>query len=122
MAWKKWNGRKLKRQTEMAMSEGVKRAAVATLGEALKQVPLDEGTLQETGMTIPNPNDPLEWAVSFGGGFGTPFTRVPYAVKWHEVPANFQHGRKHNYLRDPINNFTPNALKNELKKAGEKTW
>lgn len=122
MGWTKFRGKELERKTQRAMSEAVKRTAGATLGEALKLVPLDEGVLQQTGMTKENPNNPLEYAVSFGGGFGTPFTRVPYAIRHHEIPSNFQHGRQHNYLRTPINTFTPNALKKELKKAGEKSW
>jgi len=40
--------------------------------------------------------------LSAGGGNGTGFQKVPYAIKWHEEEANFQKGRKNNYVRDPV--------------------
>lgn len=122
MSWDRWDGDKLKRLTEKQMSQALKEAAEATLGEALKLVPHDIGTLQETGMTKVNPNDPLDVVISFGGGFGTPFTKVPYAVKWHEVPANFQKGRQHNYLKQPIDNFAPNAVRKQMIKKAKRLW
>ncbi len=120
--WKRWRGDILKRLTEQSASKAVNRASEATLEVALNQVPLDEGTLSESGIVRKNPSDLLEYAVSFGGGGNTGFPKVPYAVKWHETPANFQHGRKHNYLRDPIKTFAPGAVNKELKKELAKTW
>lgn len=120
--WERWRGKELKKLTTKAMSEALVEAAEATLGEALKLVPLDEGTLQETGMTKVNPNNPLDVAISFGGGFGTPFTKVPYAVKHHEIPQNFQHGRQFNYLKQPIDNFAPMAVKKQMIKKAKEIW
>lgn len=122
MSWTKWYGDRLERQTEKAMSEALVKAGEATLGISNQQVPLDEGTLQESGIVKVNPNNRLDVVISYGGGPGTGFPRIPYAKKWHETPANFQHGRKHNYLRDPVNTFTPGALKKEMQKAGKKVW
>lgn len=122
MGWKNWKGKKLKKLTRRNMSKALHRAAEATLGESKQQVPLDEGTLQHSGIVVQNPSNDLEFVISYGGGQGTGFPVVPYAVKWHEVPANFQHGRKNDYLRDPINTFAPGAVQSELKKAGERSW
>lgn len=122
MSWKKWRGNALNRLTEQATSKAINRAAEATLEVALNEVPLDEGTLSESGIVLQNPTNSTEYAVSFGGGGKTGFAVVPYAVKWHETPANFQNGRKHNYLRDPIKTFAPGAVKSELQKELRKTW
>jgi hypothetical protein len=119
--WTKWEGDKVKRLTNAAISEAVGNAARATLGQSNQQVPLDEDTLLTSGMVKQNPANSMEWTISYGGGPGTGISRVPYAVKWHEQDANFQHGRKKNYLRDPIKTFTPKALKKEIKKALKRT-
>ena len=100
MAWKNFNIS----EAQKALNEAHERAVSKTMdviGEAARQqVPLDEGTLANTlhkeirdGVGI----------ISFGGGEGTGLPRVPYAVRWHEENANFQRGRKSQYLRDPFN-------------------
>lgn len=122
MGWVRYHGKALKKLTDRQVEQALVETASATKGEVLKQVPLDEGTLQDTVMWKVNPNNRKEVAISAGGGFGTPFTEVPYALKWHEQPANFQHSRKHNYIRDPVNNFTPRALKKVLTKKLSKIW
>lgn len=122
MGWTEFHGEKLKKLTHEQVKEALVETGQATLAESQKLVPLDESTLQNTGMTKVNPNNNHEVVISYGGGFGTPYTRVPYAVKHHEVPQNFQKGRKHNYLKDPVNNFAPTALKKILIKKLTKTW
>lgn len=122
MGWTSFHGDKLKKLTDQQVTEALVETAQKTLAESQKQVPHDEGVLQETGMTKVNPNNNHEVVISYGGGFGTPYTRVPYAVKHHEVPQNFQKGRKHNYLKDPVNNHAPTALKKILIKKLKQTW
>jgi len=120
--WKKWRGNALRRETRLAMGKALVRAGEATQAEVLKQIPHDEGTLQESVIVVANPSNPLEVILSAGGGPGTGFPVVPYAVKWHENTANFQKGRKKNYVRDPMKIFAPGAVEKELKKAGKEVW
>lgn len=67
---------------------------------ALQQVPLDEGTLAKSAFVDFQDGIGI---ISFGGGDGTGTPKIPYAVRWHEETANFQRGRKSQYLRDPFN-------------------
>lgn len=100
MSWKVWNGPRAEVQFDHYSDRVLTRAleAVGTLSD--QQVPHDEGTLS-ISRTI-KVQDGLG-KIGYGGGPGTGHPVVPYAIKWHEVPANFQKGRKHNYLRDPFN-------------------
>ena len=43
---------------------------------------------------------------------------TPYAVRWHEEPANFQRGRKNKYLEDPCNDPSIRARMLEYLKNG----
>lgn len=122
MGWTRWHGNILKQLTDEQVSQALVETGHVILQKSQDLVPLDEGTLQETGMVKLNPNNDHEVAISYGGGFGTPHTRVPYAVKQHEVPMNHTDGRKHNYLRDPVNNTAPRALKKILIKKLSQTW
>lgn len=122
MGWKKFRGKELKKLTRQNVSRALNKAAEATLEVSKQQVPLDESTLMQSGIVLKNPNNDLEFLISYGGGPGTGYPRVPYALKWHEIDANFQHGRKKDYLRDPINQFAPGAVKSELIKAGKQSW
>jgi|SRR5690625_5111579 len=122
MSWKSWRGDILLRNTRREMGRALLAAGEATLAESHKQVPLDEATLQNSGIVKADPANPMNVVISYGGGPGTGFPRIPYAVKWHETPANFQHGRKHNYLRDPLKAFTPGAVTKALQRAGERAW
>lgn len=100
MAWKFWRGDELIARTEQANNRAIKTTLEAIGEKSDQQVPLDEGTLLrskfikvETGSGV----------ISYGGGSGTGHPRVPYAVRWHEKEANFQHNRKKRYLADPVN-------------------
>lgn len=70
--------------------------AMSEVGDELlrlseKEVPLDEGTLANTGVSQPEGKDHVV-------GFNT-----PYAARLHEHPEyNFRNGRKGKYLEDPI--------------------
>lgn len=72
-------------------TRGVRAAGYALLAEAVKQVPLASSALQTSGDVD---YDETTATVSFD---------TPYAVRWHEESANFQHGRKNKYLEDPLN-------------------
>lgn len=100
MAWKKFNTSEAVKALNGAQERAVSKT-LTVIGEAARQqVPLDEGTLANTlhieyrdGVGV----------ISFGGGEGTGMPVVPYAIRWHEEQANFQRGRKNQYLRDPFN-------------------
>lgn len=117
MSWTKWNGVALKKMTEQAISEAVHATAEEIGAEADQQVPHDEGTLQRSKTIMKDPSDSTITHIGYGGGGVSGYPEVPYAVKWHETPANFQKGRKHNYLRDPVNSIGPQALLRNLKKV-----
>jgi hypothetical protein len=122
MSWKGWKGKQLARVMRDAVAKGLVVGGEVILADSQTEVPLDEGTLQLTGGIFVDPSDKLSVSLSYGGGNGTGYPIVPYAKKWHETPANFQKGRKHNYVRDPINRGKTNqtverAIATELRSA-----
>lgn len=120
MSWKTFNGKKVERSFRSACSEALMNAVEATGMASDQQVPHDEGTLQGTKTIMRDPDDELNISIGYGGGGASGFPIVPYAIKWHEVPANFQKGRKHNYLRDPVKTVLLRVLKGNLKRLGLK--
>ena len=122
MSWKSFHGRRLIQRTEDAMADGVMNATEAIGAISDQQVPHDEGTLQGSKSIKANPRKRMQVAISYGGGAGTGFPRVPYAVKWHENDANFQKGRKSNYLRDPVFQNGPSILRNHLQQQARRAW
>ena len=122
MSWKAFHGRRLIQRTEDALADGVMNATEAIGAISDQQVPHDEGTLQGSKSIKANPRNKLQAAISYGGGAGTGFPRVPYAVKWHEEDANFQKGRKTNYLRDPVFQNGPSILRNHLQQQARRVW
>lgn len=117
MSWTKWNGKSLKAKMLASVSEAVYDTAEQVGAQSDQEVPHDEGTLMQTKTIMVDPSNPTHVHIGYGGGSVSGFPIVPYAVKWHETPANFQKGRKHNYLRDPLNQVAPRALMNNLKKV-----
>jgi hypothetical protein len=117
MSWTKWRGKELTNKMRDITSDALINTANAVKAESNQQVPHDEGTLQQTITVMVNPSDKTDVKIGYGGGGMSGFPIVPYAVKWHENPANFQKGRKHNYLRDPMNQIAPKELKKNLKEA-----
>ena len=87
----KWDASKALRTAANGGEAGIRACANLLLDEARKQVPLDTGALQRSGTVD---SEGLQATVSFD---------TPYAVRWHEEQANFQHGRKNKYLEDPCN-------------------
>jgi len=122
MSWKSFHGQRLIERTESAMAKGVDNATEAIGAISDQQVPHDEGILQGSKVVKANPADKLEVAISYGFGSGTGFPRVPYAVRWHENDANFQKGRKSNYLRDPVFQQGPAILRRHLNQQARRVW
>jgi len=87
----RWDDSQARATVADAGERGVRDCCQFLLDESRKQVPLDTGALSRSG------------AVDTHGLQGTVSYDTPYAVKWHETPANFQHGRKCKYLEDPCN-------------------
>jgi hypothetical protein len=119
MAWKKWRGDLAKQLIREGSAEGVHKFGFVVLEQAKNEVPLDEGTLKDSGDVTMNPDRSPEGVIHFGYGQGTGQPRIPYAVRWHENSANFQRGRKSRYLADPFNrliNKLPDFLKTEIRK------
>jgi hypothetical protein len=114
MAWRNWRGAQLVRIIENAAVKAVKDTGEIILRAAESEVPLDEGTLRNTGIVIMAPGGLPSGCVTFGGGSGTGFPIIPYALRWHQVSANFQHGRKRFYLRDPFNRLAKSTLESRL--------
>lgn len=100
--WKKWDTKKAKNAVDKANETAIRMTLEVIREAANAQVPLDEGTLQNSSFV-----DFVDGTgvVSFGGGDGTGVPKVPYAIRWHEDTANFQRGRKNQYLRDPFNSL-----------------
>ncbi len=116
--WKNWRGRQLIGAVNAAGREAVHKTCHVILEAAKQEVPHDEGTLQRSGTVLMAPDGSAQGLITFGGGPGTGHPIVPYAVRWHENPANFQKGRKRRYLADPYNRLVgvilPKALQMEL--------
>lgn len=112
--WKTWNGPIVERlMSEMAV-DAVEKTCEVLLEKSKEEVPLDEGTLMRSGIYLMEKTGKPEAVISYGGGPGTGHPIVPYAVKWHENSANFQHGRKSRYLADPVNQYGNKVLRNAL--------
>ena len=122
--WINWRGEILIHKTDIATSESVHDTAERLLEKMKQEVPLDEGTLMESGTITskPNPYPEVEACISFGGGKGTGKPIVPYAKRWHENSANFQRGRKKRYVADPFNQFADTDLKRSLGKNLKEAW
>jgi len=86
----KWDGQKVITRVDQAAVFAVQDGLEFLLGESNKYVPHDEGTLQRSGtVSIDFSGKKIKGIVSYD---------TPYAVRWHETPANFQKGRTHKYL------------------------
>lgn len=112
MGWKRWRGNEAKRKMASANEKALYMTLSVVGGASNQQVPLDEGTLQESQYIAVEDGVGL---ISYGGGVGTGFPRVPYAVRWHENSADFQKGRKKRYVADPFNQLADKTYKKSLK-------
>ena len=91
LVWKKWRGDEVMKMARDMGAKAVRASAEVLLQASQEQVPFDTGALSESGTVV---SDGLNATVSYD---------TPYAVRWHEVDANFQNGRKNKYLEDPAN-------------------
>ena len=114
MAWENWRGPELINGINNVAVEAVKKTGYVIIEAGKSEIPLDEGTLRDTGVVIMAADNLPACVCTFGGGPGTGFPIVPYAIRWHETRANFQHGRKWKYLRDPVNRLGAATLEAAL--------
>lgn len=115
MNWTSWNGPRITRNVLEACTRAVDKTGHVILTASQSQVPIDEKTLLGSGIVILKNESGVPIAiVSYGGGAGTGHPKVPYAIRWHEEQANFQHGRKWKYLKDPYNRLAGPALLRNL--------
>ena len=115
MAWRAWKGAAAKLMMKDATREGVRKTLHVIAEQARDEVPLDEGTLKRSIDVFMAKSGDAAGSVSAGGGRGTGRFRVPYAIRHHETDANFQRGRKRNYLRDPFNKLARPTLEAAIK-------
>lgn len=114
MGWRNWRGDQLIRLINRGAVNAVEDTGNIIIEASKREVPLDEGILRNTGIVIMAPGNIPAGCVTFGGGSGTGFPIIPYALRWHQVSANFQHGRKRFYLRDPFNRLAKSTLQARL--------
>ncbi len=118
--WEKWNGKQVEKEFNKLAGKAVQNAVEVTGEVSDSQVPHDTGELSQSRFIDRDPDNELKTWIGYGGGGNTGLALVPYARKWHETPANFQKGRKSQFLRDPVKQVLPRALMTELKKIGLK--
>lgn len=82
-------------QTRDGGVEGLNRWAEYVLEQSSRQVPIEEGTLQNSGTTAVDEGS-MTAAVGYGRGGA-----AAYAVIQHEKPMRHDPGRKDHYLSDP---------------------
>lgn len=85
----KWHGDEVFRKLRQAELDALSDGAEFLLEESNRTVPLEEGTLQNSGVTSVD-SGAREAAISYN---------TPYAVRHHEHPEyNFQNGRRGKWL------------------------
>lgn len=89
-----WHGDAADARVHAAAGRGLLKGAEHVLGESRAEVPLEEATLERSGVASVDPAT-LTAAVSYD---------TPYAVRQHEN-LSYRHdaGRKAKYLEDPMN-------------------
>lgn len=119
-----WDASQLLRGIEQAasrMQTGAKRGlgdwGEHVLDEAVRIVPIEEGTLQNSG-TVAQSSDGMTVGVGFGDG-----AAAPYAVKQHEdFTLRHNGGRQAKYLEIPLQasksigfSIVADAIENEIR-------
>ena len=90
----KWHGREVTLREREGAADGLFQAAEHVLEQATRLVPLDVGTLQDTGATDID-RAALKASVSYG---------TVYACRQHEeLTWNHTHPRQAKYLEQPVN-------------------
>ncbi len=121
MSWD-WHGEEAKSALLAANRRAVQKTCFVVLAASKLEVPLDEGTLMASGRVFMAPEPNAFGIVSYGGGTGTGFPKVPYALRWHQNEANFQHGRKSGYLVDPFNRLAQPVLRDAIRQEAKKDF
>jgi hypothetical protein len=89
-----WNGPKVKAEERKGAARGLYRGAEHVLEQATRLVPLQEGTLERSGVASVDEAS-MTAAVSYD---------TPYAVRQHEeMDYQHQRGRQAKYLETPLN-------------------
>lgn len=90
----RWNGAAALNGTREGAARGLRLAAERVLQVSRRQVPIEEATLERSGVATVDEAD-LTAAISYD---------TPYAVRQHEE-LTYRHdaGRKAKYLEDPLN-------------------
>lgn len=109
--WKTWRGNEIMQGVKQNTEQALKIAAEVTGEQSDQLVPLDTGQLKSS--KVISIGD-MKVVISYGYGNTTGKPEIPYAVKWHEVSADFQRGRQKNYLRKPMKTTAPGALRKAL--------
>jgi len=97
MSWQLWRGEEAKAIARKAEIEALRETGEDILRAARAEVPFQDGDLLRSGRIERSRAKKPTVRIIFGG------PAAPYAVKWHERPAQFRHGRKRRYLADPFN-------------------
>lgn len=115
MGWENWNGDELIRRVNEACLESIYKTCEGVGAIADSEIPLNEGPLKNSKTIKTEMRKNPRGSISYGGGRGTGKPKIPYALRWHQQQANFQHGRKRFYLRDPFNKTAPILLNAALR-------
>jgi len=87
-----WNGKQVSDAMKKGGLKGLKDAAEFLLDEALRLVPIDDGTLANSGNT----------SVDEGSMTAAVYFDTPYAVRQHEdLTLSHNNGRQAKYLENP---------------------
>lgn len=90
-----WDGDRILDAIRESAGQGVGLAAEHLLGVSRESVPIEEGTLERSGVATVDPGR-MQAAVSYD---------TPYAVRQHEdLAAEHDPGRGAKYLEEPANN------------------
>ena len=120
--WKVWKGEEVKNIMNEICEQSIKETLNSIGNTTDSIIPLDEGPLMNSRF-VKTKRTKLQnqGYLSYGGGSGTGKPKLPYAIRWHENNANFQHGRQSNYLRGPFNRIAVSKFRNILNsKIGSK--
>ncbi|GGM76925.1 hypothetical protein GCM10012275_54500 [Longimycelium tulufanense] len=93
----RWNGAAIKGAAHAGAARGLRTAAEHVLTESRRVVPIEEGTLERSGVASVDETN-LRAAVTYD---------TPYAVRQHEdLTLRHDPGRKAKYLEDPLTRET----------------
>ncbi|RJO69772.1 hypothetical protein D5S18_28130 [Nocardia panacis] len=92
----RWEGRAVSAVARVGLEEGLFQAAEVLLAQSNALVPIEEGTLQNSG------------TAEVRDGKGRVGYNTPYALRQHEdLTLRHPNGRTAKYLEKPLNQFGP---------------